>query len=161
MESFLEVRELFVYVESKVEIVEGKVAPSESQSSKSEVSDDEKKEKERFEKERKRTYNIILQTLSPEQLMLMSDVKKGDAYSLWKKLNDVFGTVKTTDSLVSIMNQLGTLSKNKNESVKEYLGRVGTKLNQLRELGQPQDDSMKKYYVVAGLSLMIREEQPS
>ena len=151
MESFLEVRELFVYVESKVEIVEGKIAPSESQSSKSEVSDDEKKEKERFEKERKRTYNIILQTLSPEQLMLMSDVKKGDAYSLWKKLNDVFGTVKTTDSLVSIMNQLGTLSKNKNESVKEYLGRVGTKLNQLRELGQPQDDSMKKYYVVAGL----------
>src|SRR6266702_3103081 len=122
MESFLEVRELFVYVnEPKVEIVERESAPSKSES-KIEVNDVK-------EKERKRAYNIILQTLSSDQLMLMSDVKKGDAYSLWKKLNDVYGTVKTTDSLVAIMNQLGTLSKNKSESMKEYLGRVATKLN--------------------------------
>ena len=140
IESFLDVRDLSIYI---TDIASGSDTKSESESNGSKID---------VSKERRRTYNIILQTLSNDQMMLCNDVKAGDAFGLWKKLNDVYGTVRTTDSLASIMHQLSSMTKPKHESIKEYLGKFGMQISKLHELNETVSDKMKKYYILSGLS---------
>ena len=76
--------------------------------------------------------------------MLVNDINQGDAKGLWKKLNDIYGVVKTNDTIMSIMNQLNNIKILKNENMTEYLSRVALLINQLEQVSSKIDTGWSK-----------------
>ena len=103
MRAFLNVRGLLYVVENGI------------QSSSSSVADGEKMN---------RAYAVLLQSLNSKQLALIEQVQFGNAHEVWTVLNKAYGVVKTTDTQVSLLDQLHNLKKGKTEAVCDYFARV-------------------------------------
>ena len=64
-----------------------------------------------FNEKSKRVYALLLQSFRDKQMLFAQQVKPGDAAALWKKLNDTYGIIKTTDTKMSILYQLQNIRK--------------------------------------------------
>lgn len=149
IESFLKVRGLLKYIkENQLKNNENEDEDSSSKNDNDEI----KKNNETIKKENDRVYNILIQSLTDDQMILLNDIEEGNAFELFKKLNDFYGAVKTTDTVISIMDQLSNNKKLRIESMKEYIERVSSLIHQLEEMSIKQDIKIKKYYIVSGLS---------
>ena len=108
------------------------------------------------EKSIDRVFSILVLCLSTEQMKLChNEVMTADPRALWKKLNSVYGVTKNTDSMMSVMSQLQQINKMKNESVKEFLGRISVLISTLVQIDGAVSDSRRKYYIMTGLSRAV------
>ena len=74
-------------------------------------------------KKSKKAYAIIMMALGDEQLQLVMDVKRGNAYRVWKKLLEQFER-KTQTNKILVRRQLQSLMMKENESVTAYIAHI-------------------------------------
>ena len=118
LEPFLNVRGLLKYIK------EDQLKRSESENkSKSSSSNDEQQQKinEITKRENDRVYNILIQSLTDDQMILLNEIEEGNAFELFKKLNEFYGAVKTTDTLMSIDNNIVENNMTNNNIKKIYI----------------------------------------
>jgi hypothetical protein len=144
IEAFLKVRDLLKYVAP----VESSIATS----TKSEASDGGEKQR-LYVNGCDRAYSIIFNALNNAQALQVLEIETGDAAGVWKKLNETYGPVKSTDTLGSLLDQLQNAVKRQEESMKEYLGRMSYLCSQVEQVDMNEKVSLsrKKYYVMQGL----------
>ena len=64
-----------------------------------------------------------MMALGDEQLQLVMDVPRGNAYRVWKKLLEQFER-KTQTNKILVRRQLQSITMNENEKVNSYIGRI-------------------------------------
>ena len=102
----------------------------------------------------KRAFSILLQSLNIEQQALVLNISDGDAAAVWKKLEDTYGTVKTTESRMSILDQLKYISIHKHETIEHYIARIDHLILELSCMNEETSKAQRKYYILEGLSEM-------
>ena len=72
---------------------------------------------------RKRVYYILLQAASGniKHTNLIKSVPFGDAAGVWQKLHGAYGVIKSSSNRVLLLDKLRTLTKQKNDSIEDYL----------------------------------------
>ena len=91
-----------------------------------------------------RIYNILIQTLSTNEMMLTNDVVVGDGKRLWNKLMTLL--------IASLMIQLTNIKKTNNENMRQYIARVENVMLQLDAVDEKMSEQKKQFYIESGLS---------
>ena len=99
-------------IKSYKTIVRGKTK-SESTSSTSTSSDNNMNENIKLSK---KAYAILLQSFKMKQLTLIANIQTG----VWNKINEVYGLRNTTDTHMSLLDQLKNIKKYNKESMEDY-----------------------------------------
>src|SRR6185437_8277667 len=136
MQAYLDARGLW----SGVCNVDSKSVSSSSLSSPTEDSDKSKK-----------AFSILLQSFGKKQLNNIKTLPAGDALAVWNKIISVYGIVKTTESRMSLLEQLKNIKKLRKESVEDYVARIDRIIYDLQILNEIITSSQRKYYIIEGL----------
>jgi hypothetical protein len=152
MQAYLDARGLWssVNVVSSVASLSKDVQEASESSSSSSTGDDKSKTPVTDEKA-KRAFAILLQSFKRKQLLMVKQITPGDAASVWKKICSVYGTVKSTETQVSLLDQLKYMKKTTKETIEDYLARVDRIIYDLKTLGEVVSDTQRKYYILEGL----------
>jgi hypothetical protein len=102
--------------------------------------------------QRKRTYNILIQSLNSKQIKIIKHIKNLNIYLVWKKLKDTYGIIRTQSNEQSLIKQLNDIIKEKKESMEDYIARIDNHVYDLESLGTNTSLAMHKYYIMNGLS---------
>ena len=101
-------------------------------------------------KKSKKAYAIIMMALGDEQLQLVMDVKRGNAYRVWKKLLEQFER-KTQTNKILVRRQLQSVTMKENESVNSYVARINQLVMLLVGIGEKVSDTEKISVLLNGL----------
>ena len=81
----------------------------------------------------------------------MQQCAVGDAAAVWKKINSTYGTVKSTESKVALLDQLKYVKKANKESIEDFIARVDALISDLKYVGETTSLAQRKYYILEGL----------
>jgi hypothetical protein len=95
-------------------------------------------------------YAILLLCLADDQARLVIDIESGDAYGLWKSLEQIY-ECKTTLSLVHTRRLLYNCKMKKMESFDFYLAGLKELIGKLEDMGEKVSKSEKIFILLNGL----------
>ena len=98
-----------------------------------------------------KAYYILLQSFTKKQLTIINSIEEGNAAEVWKKIESVYGVVRSTESKMSKFDQLKMIKKMKNESIEDFIAKIDTIIGELKSMGENVSPTMKKYYIIEGL----------
>jgi hypothetical protein len=156
MHAYLELRDLWDVVSQPVSVGIGKGSghgkddddKSSSSSSSSSLTEDEVTE---LADKQKKVHYLLLMAFRKKQLALVRQYTWKDVAEVWKKIDSVYGTVKTTESQAAMLDQLNKIRKNRNESIEDYIARVDKLISDLAYVGEKVSSLQRKYYIMKGL----------
>ena len=101
-------------------------------------------------KQSKKAYAILMMALGDEQLQLVMDVKRGNAYRVWKKLTEQFER-KTQTNKILVRRQLQSITMKPNESVNAYVARINQLVMLLVGINETVSETEKISVLLNGL----------
>ena len=108
--------------------------------------------KEKLTMQSMRAYYIIMQSLHYSQYTIVASVESDNAYELWKKINEVYGVVKTSETHASILSKIITIEKQRKETMIEYISTIKKLISELELINDSKISSMdEKFYILNGL----------
>lgn len=95
-------------------------------------------------------YNILLMSLKPEQLQMVVDIPRGNAYGVWSALLSRYER-KTIASKISIRNELHNLKMKNSEHIDVYIARLKQLVLSLADMGSRMSNDELIYILFKGL----------
>jgi hypothetical protein len=98
---------------------------------------------------------MLVQSLNDKQVILVRDVKLGNAYAVWHRLLDNYGIIVSAASKHTLMSSLinnGKLPSDR-ETVSDYFARTDRIIEDIDVQSEnAMDDSMKRFHYLNGLA---------
>ena len=101
-----------------------------------------------------KSYAMITLSLTnkTKQLNLIRNIHHGNANEVWRVLNLAYTAVKSSETVASVMQQMTTIQKLKNENVNDFIARVMRLEHQLKVQGETFPPTLIKHYILTGLA---------
>ena len=98
-------------------------------------------------------YNLLIQSLNPKQIMLCQNIRMGNAFAVWRRLNENYGVIKSAASKHNLMQTLSDNIKLSSESVSDFFARTDRIIADIdAQSDNHMDDSTKRFHYIQGLS---------
>ena len=96
---------------------------------------------------------MLYTALPYDQRGCADTIETGNAYALWEDIKLRNGTIKSSETKSSIMQQLNNITLKQNETIYQFTARIRALNNQLKELKITFDPEMVRHVTFTGLSM--------
>jgi hypothetical protein len=100
-----------------------------------------------------KAYNMIIQSLHPNQIDHIRHIHVGNAYAVMRVLESHYGQIKSQTSNLNLMSRLNDNKKLINESMTDYIARYERFIHDIQALDSSSNMSslQRKFYLLRGL----------
>jgi hypothetical protein len=99
-----------------------------------------------------KVYGMLCQSLHEKQINIIQDIRRGNAYAVWQRLYDNYGTIKSAPAKHALIQSLGKNEKQPPESLPDYFARCDRIIRELdAQSATPMDDSNRRFNYLNGL----------